>query len=72
MPRIESTLSAYERFVADNGTVLGEFTIADCSVGPVLWRTLRLPVDFAPYPKLSRLRDAVAARPSFQAAGPVA
>jgi glutathione S-transferase len=71
LPRIAGVLSAYERFIADNGTVLGTFTVADCSVGPVLWRTLRLPIDFSPYPKLARLREAIAANPSFQAAGPV-
>jgi glutathione S-transferase len=71
LPRIDATLSAYEQFVAGNGTVLGAFTIADCSVGPILWRTLRLPLDLSSYPKLAQLRESVAARPSFQAAGPV-
>lgn len=71
LPRIEATLAAYETFAADNGTVLGTFTIADCSVAPVLWRTLRLPIDFTPYPKLARIRETIAANPSFEAAGPV-
>jgi glutathione S-transferase len=71
VPAAEEGLDLYEQFVADNGTVLGRFTIADCGVGPVLWRTLRLPLDFARWPKLARLREAIAAHPSFQAAGPV-
>ncbi len=70
MPRIGATLGAYERFIADNGTVTGTFTIADCAVGPVLWRTHRLPLDLGPYPKLARLREAVTSRASFQTAGP--
>lgn len=70
-PAAEQALDVFERVVADNGTVLGTFTIADCCVGPVLWRTNRLPLDFARWPKLARLREAIAAHPSFQAAGPV-
>ena len=61
-----------EAFVADNGTVVGTFTIADCAFAPVLWRWYRLPLDFDPWPKVGRLRDAVTGRPAFQAAGPVA
>lgn len=72
LPAAEKALDLYEGFVADNGTVTGSFTIADCCVGPVLWRTKRLPmIDFSGRPKLARLRDAVEARPSFQAAGPI-
>lgn len=69
-PRAEELLACFERLVAGNGTVLGRVTIADFAVGPVLWRTLRLPLDFDRWPKLARLRDAITARPSFQAAGP--
>lgn len=70
--KAQGPLGLFERFVADNGTVLGTFTIADCACGPVLWRTRRLPLDFSAWPKLSRLRDAITEHPSFQAAGPVA
>lgn len=70
-PRAEASLDTFERFVAGNGTVLGRFTIADCAVGPVLWRTRRLPLDFSLWPKAARLRDAISAHPAFQAAGPV-
>jgi glutathione S-transferase len=72
LPAAEAALDLYEAFVADNGTVTGSFTIADCCVGPVLWRTKRLPmIDFSGRPKLSRLRDAIEANPAFQAAGAI-
>ena len=68
---VEAALDKWERFIADNGTVLGSFGIADCCAGPVLWRTLRLPLDLERWPKAARLREAITARASFQAAGPV-
>jgi glutathione S-transferase len=71
LPAAETALDMFERFVAENGTVLGRFTIADCAAGPVVWRTLRLPLDFARWPKLARFRDAVAEHPAFLAAEPV-
>ena len=61
-----------EAFVADNGMVVGTFAIADCAFAPVLWRWYRLPLELDAWPKVARLRDAVSARPAFQAAGPVA
>lgn len=69
---IRSPLDALERLVADNGTATGAFTIADCCLTPVLWRWRALPFDADAWPKLARVRDANAARPSFAAAGPVA
>jgi glutathione S-transferase len=65
-------LDLMERFVADNGTVLGSFTIADCAFAPVLWRWYRLPLPFDPWPRVARLRDTVTARPAFQSIGLVA
>jgi glutathione S-transferase len=65
-------LGLAEGFVADNGTVVGTFTIADCAFAPVLWRWYRFPLSFEPWPKLARLRDTVTVRPSFAAAEPVA
>lgn len=62
-------LDLLETFIADNGTVTGSFTIADCAMAPVLWRWYRLPVDFAAWPKVARLRDTVTARSSFHAIG---
>ena len=70
-PRAEAALDALERFIADNGTVLGRLTIADFAAGPVVWRTKRLPLDLTRWPKTLRLRDAVEAHPAFQAAEPV-
>ncbi len=68
----EAMLDVFESAIADNGTVLGSFTIADCAVGPVLWRSLRLPLDFSRRPNTARLRQAIAEHPDFLAAGPVA
>jgi glutathione S-transferase len=65
-------LDVMERFVADNGTVVGFFSIADCAFAPVLWRWLRLPLSFADWPRVERLRATVTARPAFAAMGPVA
>jgi glutathione S-transferase len=61
-----------ERFVADNGTVVGTFTIADCAFAPVLWRWYRLPLSFDPWPKVARLRETVTARATFGEIGLVA
>jgi glutathione S-transferase len=69
---VRPKLDLLERFVADNGTVLGEFTIADCAVAPVLWRWYRLPLAFDAWPKVARLRGEVTARPAFLAMGPLA
>jgi glutathione S-transferase len=57
-----------EWLIAGNGTVTGEFTIADCAVAPVLWRWQRLPVSLDPWPKVARLREALNARPSLRQA----
>ena len=71
LPRAEAALDLLERFVADNGTVLGRLTIADFAAGPVVWRTRRLPLDLTRWPKVLRLRDAIEAHPAFQGAEPV-
>jgi glutathione S-transferase len=65
-------LDLAESLMADNGTVTGTFSIADCAFAPVLWRWYRLPLSFEPWPKLNLLRDTVTARPAFAAAEPVA
>ena len=67
---IASKIELFEQLVADNGTVLGTFTIADCCAAPVLFRTRNTGMDLAPYPKLLRLRETVTARDAFGAAGP--
>ena len=71
---IPPVVEAYDRFealCADDGTVCGSFTIADCCVGPGLWRTSRQPLPTERWPRLVAIREAVAARPSFLAADPV-
>jgi glutathione S-transferase len=72
LDRARPKLDVMERFVADNGTVLGSFTIADCAFAPVLWRWYRLPLAFDGWPKVARLRDTVTARPAFASIGLVA
>jgi glutathione S-transferase len=69
---VKPKLDLMERFVADNGTVVGTFTIADCAFAPVLWRWYRMPLSFDPWPKVALLRDTVTARPAFAAMEPLA
>jgi glutathione S-transferase len=69
---VKPKLDLMERFVADNGTVLGTFTIAVCAFAPVLWRWYRMPLSFDPWPKVALLRDTVTARPAFAAMEPLA
>lgn len=71
LPRAQRSLAAFERLAAGGATVLDQLTLADFCVAPVLWRSRLLPIDFDPYPKLTRLRDALPALPAFAAAGPV-
>jgi len=67
-----SVLVNWERTIADNGTVTGRFSIADCCVGPVLWRWLRLPVDLDELPRTAAVQCAIQVHPSFLAARPIA
>jgi glutathione S-transferase len=60
-----------EQVLLDGPYALGPFTVADCALAPVLFRTTKSGLDLAPYPKLRALRDVLLARPAFQAAGPV-
>jgi glutathione S-transferase len=69
--QIAPTLHTFDALVSDNGTVLGRFTIADCAIAPVLYRTTHSGLDLSPYANLLRLRETVCARPAFIAAGPV-
>ena len=70
-PEVAETVALLERIVAGNGTVLGSFTIADCAVAPVLYRTTNTRMDMTAYPKLVRIREAIMACDAFGAAGPV-
>jgi glutathione S-transferase len=70
---IQGDLALFDRLVGDDATcVLGRFTIADCAVAPVLFRTTKTGLDLSALPKLVALRDALLARPAFAAAEPVA
>lgn len=65
-------LARWEAIIADNGTVTGTFTIAECCVGPVLWRWLRLPLDLSDLPRTAAMQRAIANHPAFAGAQPVA
>jgi glutathione S-transferase len=68
--QIAPTLALFDRLVSPRGAVLGRFTIGDCAIAPILFRTTRSGLDLAPYPNLSGLRETLLARPAFAAAGP--
>ncbi len=69
LPSAREGFDLFERFVADDGTVVGnQFTIADCACGPVLLTVSGWPLDLdADFPKVARVRAAVEARPSASA-----
>lgn len=68
---IAPQIALLEQILADGEYALGDFTIADCAIAPVLFRTTKTGLDLTAYPKVARLRDAQLARPAFTAAGPV-
>ena len=68
---IRPTLELFDGLVGEGGAVLGRFTVAECAVAPVLFRTTITGLDLGPFPRLRRLRDALLARPAFAAAEPV-
>jgi glutathione S-transferase len=69
--QIAPQIGLLEQILSPGDYALGDFTIADCAIAPVLFRTTKTGLDLAAYPKVSRLRDAQLARPAFTAAGPV-
>jgi glutathione S-transferase len=69
--RIAPTLRLFDGLIAPNGTVFGRFTIADCAIAPVLYRTVHSGLDLTPYPNMLRMRETVLASPAFLAAEPV-
>jgi len=68
---IAPLIRTFDSLISSSGYALGRFTIADCAVAPVLFRTTKTDMDLSPYPNLLRMRDTVLARPAFDAAGPV-
>jgi glutathione S-transferase len=69
LPGAREGFELFERFVADDGTVVGGgFTIADCACGPILLTVVGWPIDLASeFPRTEKIRAAVAARPSAAA-----
>ncbi len=68
---IRPTLELFDALVGEDAALLGRFTVADCAVAPVLFRTTHSGLDLGPFPRLRGLRDALIARPAFAAAEPV-
>lgn len=68
---IAPTLRILDGLVSTDAAAVGSFTIADCAVAPVLYRTTHSGLDLDPYPNIRALRDRVIARPAFAAAEPV-
>jgi glutathione S-transferase len=69
--QIAPQIALLEQVLSDGEYALGDFTIADCALAPVLFRTTKTGLDLSAYPKLTRLRANLLARPAFTAAGPV-
>lgn len=67
---IAETIGLLDSLVGSE-SVLGTFTIADCAVAPVLFRTLRTGMDLTGYANLAALRTVLVARPAFARAGAV-
>lgn len=68
---IQPSLRLLEGLVGPGAAVLGRFTIADCALAPVLFRSTRTGLDLSAYPRLTSLREALVSHPAFVAAGPV-
>ena len=69
--RIQPVLTLLDGLVSPGSTLLGRFTIADCAVAPVLFRTTKTGLDLDAYPTLTALRETLLARPAFARADPV-
>ena len=68
---IRPTLRLLDELVSPDAAVLGRFTIADCALAPVLFRTTVTGLDLSPYPTLEALRASLTGRPAFGRADPV-
>ncbi|MGD9694833.1 MAG: glutathione S-transferase family protein [Thermoleophilia bacterium] len=68
---IAPQLALADALVDPAGAVLGRFTIADCAVAPVLFRTTLSGLSLDAHPRLAGLRERLLARPAFAAADPV-
>lgn len=68
---LQPHLDLVESVVGEGGVVLGRFTIADCALAPILFRTTKTGLSLDAHPKLAALRDTLLARPAWAAAEPV-
>lgn len=68
---IAPTLGSLDKWVTGGGAVLDRFTIADCALAPILYRTQHSGLSLDPYPNLTKLREALVSRPGFISAGPI-
>ncbi len=72
LEKILPTLTMLDSLVGGNAWAIGDsFTVADCAISPILFRTTKTGMPLDALPNLARLREAIVARPAFQAAGPV-
>src|SRR5690606_3401770 len=70
-PELAGPLDLLEAVVGDDFAVLGRFTIADCALAPVLFRTTRTGLSLDGHPRLAGLRDRLLDRPAWSRADPV-
>jgi glutathione S-transferase len=68
---IAGELALLNALVGAEAAVLGRFTIADCVIAPVLYRTFHTGLDLGPYPNLAALRATLTARPAWARADAV-
>jgi glutathione S-transferase len=69
---LDQPLALLEQVVGGPDAVaLGRFTIADCALAPVLFRTTITGLPLDGYPKLAGLRATLLARPAWKRAGAV-
>lgn len=66
---LQPLLGRLDSAVAPTSAVLDRFTVADCALAPILFRTLRTRLDLGPYPSLQSLRASLLGRESWAAAG---
>jgi glutathione S-transferase len=65
---LHEALAGFERLIADDGYAAGDFSIADCAIAGRMWHLHELPIDLAPYPRLTRALALASARPAYAAA----
>ena len=69
--KVAPKLAILDGLVGERFAVLGRFTIADCALMPILFRTTKTGHPLDAFPRLSALREAYLAHPALHAAEPV-